>query len=43
MFLHDLYKSQLESVGGFKFVHSFEMMNKQGHTVYSLFFGTREI
>jgi three-Cys-motif partner protein len=42
-FLHDLYKRQLEKEGGFKFVHSFEMVNRQGHTVYSLFYGTRSI
>ncbi len=42
-FLHDLYKRQLETEGGFRHVHSFEMINKQGHTVYSLFYGTRSI
>lgn len=42
-FLHDLYKEQLETEGGFRYVHSFEMINKQGRTVYSLFYGTRSI
>jgi three-Cys-motif partner protein len=40
-FLHELYERQLRTVGGFNHVHRFEMINKQGHPVYSLFFGTR--
>lgn len=43
LFLHDFYKQQLEERGGFCYVHSFEMINKQGHTTYSLFYGTRSI
>jgi three-Cys-motif partner protein len=43
LFLHDLYREQLQEQGGFRYVHSFEMINRQGHTVYSLFYGTRSI
>ena len=39
-FLHDLYYSQLKKVTNIKYVRSFEMINKFGHTVYFLFFGT---
>jgi three-Cys-motif partner protein len=42
-FLHNLYKRQLNAEGGFRYVHSFEMVNRQRHTVYSLFYGTRSI
>lgn len=40
-FLHRLYERQLKTAGGFSHVHRFEMINQQGHTIYSLFFGTR--
>jgi three-Cys-motif partner protein len=43
LLLHDLYKDQLQEHGGFRYVHSFEMVNRQGHTVYSLFYGTQNI
>jgi len=43
VFLHDLYASQLRQAGNFKYVHRFEMINKQAHTIYSLFYGTRSI
>ncbi len=39
-FLHDLYESQLRSICGFKFVRSFGMINKGGHTGNYLFFCT---
>ena len=42
-FLHDLYRSQLRDVAGFDHVLPFEMVNVGGHTVYSLFYGTRNI
>lgn len=42
-FIHDLYKRQLHTVGGFEFVSSFEMINKTGHTGYYLFHGTRHL
>ena len=41
-FLVDLCKKQLQAVGGFNFVHSFEMMNSaRGRTQCYLMFGTR--
>lgn len=41
-FLVDLYKEQLRTVGGFRFVRSFELMNPgRGRTQYCLMFGTR--
>ncbi len=41
-FLVDFYKNQLQTVGGFNFVHSFEMMNRaRGRTQCHLIFGTR--
>jgi three-Cys-motif partner protein len=42
-FLHELYGRKLQEVGGFKYVHRFEMLNRQNHTVYSLFFGSRSL
>jgi three-Cys-motif partner protein len=42
-FLHDLYKRQLLEVGNFKYVLEFEMVDRRGKSVYSLFFGTRHI
>ena len=42
-FLHDLYSSQLTKVAKIKFVRSFEMVNKNNHTEYFLFFGTNHI
>jgi len=40
-FLHDLYRTQLHDTAGFDHVLPFEMVNKSGRTVYSLFYGTR--
>jgi len=42
-FLHDLYKRQLHDVGGFTYVRSFEMVTRDGHTAYFLFYGTRSL
>lgn len=42
-FLHDLYLSQLKNVAKVKYVRSFEMINKFGHTEYFMFFGTNHI
>lgn len=42
-FLHDLYKKQLETVAGIKFVRSFMMKNSKNHPKYFLFFGTNNI
>lgn len=42
-FLHDLYQSQLEKLGGFPYVQSFEMINSGGKTGNYLFFCTRNI
>lgn len=42
-FLHDLYKRQLETVAGIKYVRSFMMKNSQNHPKYFLFFGTNNI
>lgn len=39
--LHEIYARQLQKVCSFKYVRSFEMIGKKGHTVYSLFYGTR--
>lgn len=39
-FLHNLYKEQLKSEAGVKYVRSFEMINKGNRTDYFLFFGT---
>lgn len=38
--LHDLYRDQLRTVGGAKYVRSFRMLNKRNTTDYFLFFGT---
>ena len=38
--LHDLYRDQLRTVGGAKYVRSFRMLNKHNTTDYFLFFGT---
>ncbi len=41
-FLRDLYVDQLRSVGGFRFVTPFEVINQnRGRTAYFLVFGTR--
>jgi len=42
-FLHDLYKRQLHEVGGFTYVRGFEMVTRDGHTAYFLFYGTRSL
>lgn len=39
--LHDIYARQLREMCTFTYVRSFEMIGKRGHTVYSLFYGTR--
>ena len=42
IFLRDLYVNQLREVGGFRFVKSFEVINRnRGRTAYFLVFGTR--
>ena len=42
VFLHDLYKNQLERIAGFEFVRSFDFVDSvRGKTVYFLMFGTR--
>jgi three-Cys-motif partner protein len=43
MFLHDLYQRQLRESCGFDYVQSFEMIGKNGHTGYYLFYGTRHL
>ena len=41
-FLRNLYAEQLQAVGGFEYVRSFELMDdKRGRTAYYLMFGTR--
>lgn len=42
-FLRDLFREQLKEECGFDYVTSFEMVNKQGHSIYFLFYGTRNI
>jgi three-Cys-motif partner protein len=42
-FLRDLFREQLKKECGFDYVTSFEMVNKQGHSIYFLFYGTRNI
>jgi three-Cys-motif partner protein len=42
-FLHDLYEHQVRTVCKFKYVVTFEMVNKQGNVSYELFYGTRHI
>jgi len=42
-FLHDLYRRQLHDVAGFTYVRSFEMVTRDGHTAYFLFYGTRNL
>jgi hypothetical protein len=41
--LHDLYRDQLISVAGTKYVRSFRMLNKNNATDYFLFFGTQHL
>ena len=41
--LHDLYRDQLRTVGGAKYVRSFRMLNKHNNTDYFLFFGTNHL
>ena len=41
--LHGIYKKQLESEAGIKYVRSFKMINKTNRTDYYLFFGTNNI
>lgn len=43
LFLHDLYKEQLEKKANIRYVRSFEMINKGNRTDYFLFFGTNNI
>ena len=43
IFLHDLYADQLRSNAGMNYVQSFEMVNRNGHTSYFLFYATRAI
>jgi len=43
MFLHDLYARQLHDVAGMTYTQSFEMINRQGHTSYFLFYATRAV
>lgn len=41
-YLRDLYVEQLQTVGGFQFVRSFEVMHKErNRTLYYLIYGTR--
>ena len=41
-YLRDLYMKQLQTVGGFRFVRSFEVMHQQrNRTLYYLMYGTR--
>lgn len=42
-FLRDLFREQLKTLCGFDYVTSFEMVNRQGHSIYFLFYGTRNI
>ncbi|WP_052400045.1 three-Cys-motif partner protein TcmP [Methanobacterium formicicum] len=42
-FVHNLYVSQLKDEANIKYVRSFEMVNKKGHTEYFLIFGTNSI
>jgi three-Cys-motif partner protein len=39
-FLHDLFRQQLETVGGLKYIRSFEIVTAGGATGYHLFYGT---
>jgi three-Cys-motif partner protein len=41
--LHTIYREQLETDAGIKFVRSFKMVNKVNKTDYFLFFGTNNI
>ncbi|MDP8253151.1 MAG: three-Cys-motif partner protein TcmP [Candidatus Kaelpia aquatica] len=41
--LHSLYKKQLETMAGIKYVRYFKMINKSNKTDYFLFFGTNSI
>lgn len=42
-FLHELYETQLRTVGGFDYVRRFEMIREDGHNVSTLFHGTRSL
>jgi three-Cys-motif partner protein len=42
-FLHDLYRDQLRSAAGARYVRSFEMLNDRGASDYFLFFATRNL
>jgi hypothetical protein len=42
-FLHDLYRDQLKSVAGARYVRSFEMLNDRGASDYFLFFATQSL
>lgn len=42
-FLHDLYRDQLRSAAGARYVRSFEMLNDRGASDYFLFFATRSL
>jgi three-Cys-motif partner protein len=39
--LHEIYARQLRDLCSFRYVRSFEMVGNRGHTIYSLFYGTR--
>ncbi|MEV4762550.1 three-Cys-motif partner protein TcmP [Micromonospora chokoriensis] len=42
-FLHQLYDDQLRQICGFPYVQRFHMYRTDGHIVYTLFFGTRNL
>lgn len=42
-FLHDLYRRQLQSAAQFRYVRSFAMENRRGHTAYHLYYCTNHI
>jgi three-Cys-motif partner protein len=42
-FLHDLYRNQLHSAAGARYVRSFEMLNDRGASDYFLFFATKNL
>ena len=42
-FLHDLYGRQLQAVARFRYVRSFAMENRRGHTSYHLYYCTNHL
>jgi three-Cys-motif partner protein len=42
-FLLELYERQMREVVGFPHVFRFDMFNRQGHNIYSMFYGTRSL